>query len=81
LDPVRILHALPESERGAFLDAYREAHAGAADPAGFAALWRLLRLWSMHAVVAAEPGYAEAREAAGGPVSGGMLLEDLLRSR
>jgi hypothetical protein len=81
LDPVQILRALPESDRDDFLAAYREAHARAADPAGFAALLRLLRLWSMHAVAAAQPGYADAREAAMGPVSGGMFLEDLLRQR
>ena len=62
-----------------FLDAYREAVAGAADPEGFSALLRLLRLWSGHALLASQPGYAEAREAARRPVPGGMLLDDVVR--
>jgi hypothetical protein len=64
LDPVRILDSLPESDRDAFLAAYREAHAAAADPEGFSALLRILRLWRGHALMAARPGYREAREAA-----------------
>lgn len=81
LDPVRILAELPEGDREDFRAAYREAVAAAADPEGFAALWRLLRLWHGHALMAAQPGYAEAVEAVRRPVSGGMLLEDFLRAR
>jgi hypothetical protein len=79
LDPVRILHSLPQSDRDPFLTAYRQALANAADPEGFGELLRLLRLWSGHALMAAQPGYQEAREAARRPVSGGMLLDDVVR--
>jgi hypothetical protein len=75
LDPVRILAVLPESERDDFLAAYRQALAAAADPAGFSAPLRLLRLWSMRAVVVNEPWYAKA------PLEGGMFLDDLQRLR
>jgi Family of unknown function (DUF6247) len=64
LDPVRILAALPEADREPFLAFYREAVTAAVDPEGFAEVLRLLRHWSWHAVAAAQPGYAEAREAA-----------------
>jgi hypothetical protein len=80
LDPVRILAALPEADREPFLAFYREAVTAAVDPEGFAEVLRLLRHWSWHAVAAAQPGYAEAREAARRPVSGGiMLLDDVVR--
>ena len=81
LDPVQILHSLPEHERGAFVAAYRQALGAAADPEGFGELLRLLRLWSGHALLAAQPGYDEARQAARRPVSGGMLLDDIVRGR
>jgi hypothetical protein len=82
LDPVQILAALPPGEeRDAFRAAYRQAVAAAQEPQGFAALLRLLRLWSMRAAVVREPWYAEAREHARGPVDGGMLLDDFLRAR
>lgn len=68
LDPVRILNALPESERGAFLAAYHQAVTAAADPERFAGL---LRLWSMRAAVVSEPWYAKAREHARGPSTAG----------
>lgn len=64
LDPVRILADLPESDRELFLAAYRQALADAADPEGFSELLRMLRLWWGHSLMAAQPGYAEAREAA-----------------
>jgi hypothetical protein len=82
LDPVRILHSLPEHEHGAFLAAYRQAVTAAAadpDPEGFGELLRVLRLWSGHALLAAQPGYAEAREAARRPASGVLLLDDVVR--
>jgi hypothetical protein len=77
LDPVRILHSLPGQEQGAFLAAYRQAVAAAADPEGFSELLRLLRLWSKRAVAIAAPDYTEARIAARGPVVGGILLSSL----
>lgn len=81
LNPVRILESLPPSQHADFLALYREAVAGAAVPEGFAALLRMLRLWSMRAAVVGEPWYAEALEQANGPLEGGMFLNDLLRSR
>lgn len=81
LDPVRILSSLPEADREDFLAAYRQALSDAADPEGFSDLLHLLRLWWGHSLMAAEPGYAEAREQANGPLDGGMFLDDLLRSR
>jgi DnaJ-domain-containing protein 1 len=75
LDPVRILHSLPQAERDTFLAAYRQAVTEAADPDGFSGLLRLLRLWAMRTVAVASPGYAEARAAARGPVTGGMPLD------
>lgn len=79
LDPVQILHSLPQSEHGAFLAAYRQAVGAAADPEGFSALLRLLRLWAMRAVAVAAPGYDSARAAARGPVAGGMPLDSVTR--
>ena len=58
---------------------YREAVDGARDPAGWKQLARLLRRWRHHAEAVKDPGYTEALEAARGPVSGGMLLEDAVR--
>jgi hypothetical protein len=81
LDPVQILHSLPEHEHGAFLDAYRQAVAAAADPEGFSELLRMLRLWWGHSLMAARPGYQEAQEAVLRPVAGGMLLDDIARIR
>jgi hypothetical protein len=79
LDPQRILDELPEDERASFLSQYREAVDGARDPAGWQQLRRVLRLWRYHAAATKDPGYWQALEAARGPVSGGMLLEDALR--
>jgi Family of unknown function (DUF6247) len=79
LDPQRILNQLPVSERGFFLDQYREAMENARDPAGWKQLRRVLRLWRFHADAAKDPGYQEALDAARGPVSGGMSLEDAVR--
>ena len=79
LDPQRILDQLPADERGFFLDQYREAVDNARDPAGWKQLRRVLRLWRFHADAAGDPGYREALDAARGPVSGGMPLEDAVR--
>ena len=79
LDPQRILDQLPADERGFFLDQYREAVENARDPVGWKQLRRVLRLWRFHADAAGDPGYREALDAARGPVSGGMPLEDAVR--
>lgn len=79
LDPVRILRSLPQAERDTFLAAYRRAVSAADDPDGFSGLLRLLRLWSMRAVAVTAPGYAEARTAARGPLTGGMPLDSVAR--
>ena len=79
LDPQRILDQLPADERGFFLDQYREAVENARDPAGWKQLRRVLRLWRFHADAVGDPGYREALDAARGPVSGGMPLEDAVR--
>ena len=79
LDPERILAELPASERDFFLGQYREAVEQARYPAGWKQLRRVLRLWRYHAEAMRDPGYWEALEAARGPVSGGMLLEDAVR--
>ena len=76
LDPQRILDQLPADERGFFLDQYREAVENARDPAGWKQLRRVLRLWRFHANAVGDAGYREALDAARGPVSGGMPLED-----
>jgi hypothetical protein len=79
LDPQRILDQLPGDERGFFLDQYREALENACDPGGWKQPRRVLRLWRFHADAVEEPGYREALDAARGPVSGGMTLEDAVR--
>jgi hypothetical protein len=79
LDPQRILDQLPADERGFFLDQYRDAVENARDPAGWKQLRRVLRLWRFHADAVGDPGYREAQDAARGPVSGGMLLQDAVR--
>jgi hypothetical protein len=79
LDPQRILDELPEGERGPFLSQYREALETARDPAGWQQLRRVLRLWNYHAEATKDPGYSRALEAARGPISDGMLLEDAIR--
>jgi hypothetical protein len=79
LDPQRILADLPEDERGVFLAQYRQAVEEARDPASWKDLWRVLRLWRFHAQAIAEPGYWEAREAARGPVTDGIYLEEAVR--
>jgi len=80
LDPQRILDRLPEDERGSFLEQYQEAVENARDPVGWKQLQRVLRLWRFHADAAGEPGYREALDAARGPVSGGMPLEEAVRA-
>lgn len=79
LDPRRILADLPEDERGVFLSQYRQAVEEARDPAGWKELWRVLRLWRFHAQAMKESGYWETRDAARGPVKGGMSLQDGIR--
>jgi len=79
LDPERILERLPADERGFFLDQYREAVENARDPAGWKQLRRVLRRWRFHADAVGDPDYREALDAARGPVSGGMPLEDAVR--
>jgi hypothetical protein len=79
LDPQRILDDLPEDEHEPFLSQYRQAVETARDPAGWHQLRRVLRLWSYHAEAAKDPAYGPALEAARGPVSAGMLLEDAVR--
>jgi Family of unknown function (DUF6247) len=76
LDPQRILDQLPAEERGSFLEQYQEAVDNAHDPAGWKQLRRVLRLWRFHADAVGDPGYREALDAARGPVSGGMPLEE-----
>jgi uncharacterized protein DUF6247 len=80
LDPQRILGRLPADERGSFLGQYQEAVENARDPVGWMQLQRVLRLWRCHADAAGEPGYREALDAARGPVSGGMPLEEAVRA-
>jgi hypothetical protein len=70
------LGRLPEDERGSFLEQYQGAVEHARDPVGWKQLQRVLRRWGFHADAAGEPGYREALDAACGPVSGGMLLEE-----
>ena len=79
LDPQRILDRLPPDERGFFLDQYQEAVENARDPSGWKQLRRVLRLWSFHADAIEDPGYRDALDAARGPVSGGMPLEEAVR--
>lgn len=76
------MRALPERERQNFLVQYREALDAARDPAGWASLRRVLRLWSFMAAAASRPGFYAAQEAAlAGGAGGGMLLEDYARLR
>jgi Family of unknown function (DUF6247) len=70
---------LPDDERGFFLDQYREAVENARDPVGWKQLRRVLSRWRFHADAVRDPGYREALNAARGPVSGGMSLEDAVR--
>lgn len=79
LDPQRILDRLPEDERESFLEQYQEAVENARDPAGWKQLRRVLRLWRFHADATGQPGYREALDAARGPVSDGMPLEEAVR--
>src|SRR3984957_8741344 len=79
LDPQRILDDLPADEHGFFLDQYREAVDTARDPAGWKQLRPVLGRWRFHAAAAGDRGYREALDAAGGPVSGRMPLDDALR--
>ena len=79
LDPQQILDQLPADERGSFLEQYQEAVEHARDPAGWKQLRRVLRLWRFHADAVGNPGYREALDAARGPVSDGMPLEEAVR--
>jgi hypothetical protein len=80
-DPAAIRRALPAEERPHFDHFYRLALDEAKESFSLESLTRLLRLWRGHALMAAQPGYAEAREAASGPLDGGMFLDDLIRLR
>ena len=80
LDPQRILGRLPEDERGSFLEQYQGAVENARGPVGWKQLQRVLRLWVCHADAAGERGYREVLDAARGPVSGGMPLEEAVRA-
>jgi hypothetical protein len=62
-DPLVILRDLPEREREEFLRQYQAIDA-AHDPAGYQRLRRLLHVWSLTAVAAAQPGYYEELTAA-----------------
>ena len=79
LDPQQILDRLPADERASFLEQYQEAVENARDPAGWKQLRRVLRLWRFHADAVGDSGYWEALEAARGPVSDGMPLEEAVR--
>ena len=79
LDPLQILDDLPADEHGFFLNQYQEAVDGARDPAGWKRLRRVLRLWRFHADAGGTPGYREALEAARGPLSGGLSLDEAVR--
>lgn len=63
-DPLVILRDLPEREREEFLRQYPQAADAAHDPAGYQRLRRLLRVWSLTAVAAGQPGYYEELAAA-----------------
>jgi hypothetical protein len=58
-DPLVILRDLPEREREEFLRQYHRAVDAAHDPVGYRQLRRLLRVWSLTAIAAAQPGYYE----------------------
>jgi Family of unknown function (DUF6247) len=58
-DPLVILRDLPEREREEFLHQYHRAVDAAHDPAGYQQLRRLLHVWSLTAIAAAQPGYYE----------------------
>lgn len=79
-DPQVILEQLSDrEERQTFLRQYREAAEAAREPAGWAELNRVLRLWAGHVTMMQQPGYQEAREHARGLVDGGMFLDDYIR--
>ena len=80
LDPQRILDRLPGDEHASFLEQYQEAVENARDPVGWKQLQRVLRMWRFHADATGEPGYREALDAARGPVTGGMPLEEAVRA-
>jgi hypothetical protein len=81
LDPQHILAELPASERDFFLGQYREAAEEAREPAGWAHLHRMLRLWAYRAEALKHPGFQEAERAALDGTSRGMLLEDAIQLR
>jgi len=57
------LEDLPEREREEFLRQYHQAVDAAHDRAGYQQLRRLLRVWSLTAIAAGQPGYYEELEA------------------
>ena len=63
-DPLVILRDLPEREREEFLRQYHRAVDAAHDPAGYQQLRRLLHVWSLTVIAAAQPGYYEELAAA-----------------
>jgi hypothetical protein len=63
-DPLVILRDLPEREYEEFLCQYRRAADAAHTPAGYQELRRLLRVWSLTAIAAAQRGYYEELAAA-----------------
>ena len=63
-DPLVILRDLPKREHEEFLNQYHRAVDAAHDPAGYQHLRRLLHVWSLTAIAAAQPGYYEELAAA-----------------
>lgn len=79
-EPATILRTLPESLREQFLAEYTRALDQARDPAHYPALRDLLRMWRLHALAIADPGYA-ARLAAARSDAGDVSLEDIAATR
>lgn len=85
-DPAVILGALPEHHRDHFRREYAAALDAARDPANFAALRHMLRLWRLHAYAASQPGYDEheawAQQASRtGDWGPGIPLEDFIATQ
>lgn len=80
-DPAEILHALPQSLHGQFLDEYERALESAREPQRYAALRDLLRFWRLHALALAEPEYAARAAAARQPGERDTSLDDIVAVR